>query len=151
MKKHWILASAIVVVVVGLLGGTVFAQSNEGDDQQAAEPAAEESKSDSLASRVAAILGLGAEEVEDAVAQARTDMMNEKVAERLAKAVESGRMTQEDADAYIEWFQARPEGMSPGFIGGPKGKHGRHGRGHGAFGGRGGHQTPPAPATGTSL
>ncbi|MCI0440716.1 MAG: hypothetical protein L0177_16545 [Chloroflexi bacterium] len=122
MKKRWFLAPvAIAILALGVLtAGVALAQEAETE---------EDSVISSLASRVAAILGLDEATVQDALDQARTEIQDEALQNRLAELVEQGVITQEQADEYLEWYQARPEGI-PGF--GP----GRHGRGFG-FGGRG--------------
>jgi hypothetical protein len=62
--------------------------------------------------------------------------------------VEQGRLTREQADAYIQWYQARPEGV-PGFRGfGFWEGFGGHGRGleHGFKGWGERHRFIPAPS-----
>lgn len=86
-----------------------------------------------LAERLAAELGLETADVEAALEKVTTDLREERRAERLdqmeqrlADAVESGRLTQEQADALLAAAEA---GEGLGFGRG-------HGRGHGGhFGG----------------
>ncbi len=109
MSRRWIVGLLMVgVVVLGVTGGTVLAQG-EGEDG--------ESPVKSFASRVAAILGLDVDKVEDAFTQARGEMQDEALQARLDDMVESGRMTQEQAHEYKDWFQARPESFAPGLQG----------------------------------
>ncbi len=142
MKKVLVGSLLIVTLVIGVTGGTVLAQSADEEGSGVAR---------TLADRVAEILGLDSATVADAIEQARSDMVDERIAERLAAAVESGRLTQEQADAQLEWFQARPDSIGPGFGHGFRGhKFGRGGHRRGGF--RGGftprfrQQTPPPPA-----
>ena len=55
--------------------------------------------------RVAEILGIEEEKVNDAFNQARKEMFES----RLKEAVESGKLTQEDADEKLEWLKSNPE------------------------------------------
>ena len=134
MKKRWFVATLLVgVLAIGLTGGTVLAQT---DGTSSDSPVGK------LASKVAAILGLGETQVQDALKQAVGELQDEALQRKLDRLVEIGRLTQEKADAYYEWYQSRPEGIFPG----------RGLGGHGFFrGGHGGHgigfwqQTPPAP------
>ena len=141
MRKRWIVASFLVgLLTVGLAGGAVLANEHEGD-----------SPITGFAARVAGILGIDEAQVEAAFQQARQEMADEQLQARLDSQVEAGRITQKQADEYIEWFQARPdEGIGIG----PKGGFGGHGasqRGRGFRGGPGRHHgappTAPAPTT----
>ena len=133
MKRKWFLVPLLVgVLAVGLIGaGSVLAQTDESDEQ---------SPRQSFAARVAAILGLEEAEVQDAFQQARREMENEALQQRLERLVEAGRLTQEQADEYLEWYQSRPDSLAPiapfGGHGGPGGFKG-FGRGfphHRGFG-----------------
>jgi hypothetical protein len=97
-----------------LAGGATFAQTPDGG----------ESAVKTFASRVAEKLGLTEEAVETAMKESRQEMQDERVTAKLDAMVGSGRITRDQADAYIEWYKARPQDLIglPGF-----GKH-WHGR-----------------------
>ena len=130
-KRRWIVtAAAVGLLVVGVTGGTLMAQQG-GDDDGGAGPK-------SFAARVAEILGLDTETVEDALDQARRDMLREK----LDAAVEKGLIDQAKADEILEWLAEKPDGTPPWLMGdgdGKKGFRGDHKRGamkgFGLFGG----------------
>ena len=125
MKRKLMISVMMVVMVVGLTGGVVMAQPNEPDRTGPLQ---------GLASRIAAILGLDEQQVQDALDQARTEMKNEAMQSKLASLVEQGRLTQEQADEYARWYESRPPSIGPG-LGGRK--FGHHGRGFGRrFGGQ---------------
>jgi len=105
MKRRWVLATLFVVVLtLALAGGAVMAHVNgtEGD-----------SISNTLASRVAVILGLDEAQVQEALEQAAKELRRERQdqasQQRLNRLVEQGRLTQQQADEQQEWFEARPE------------------------------------------
>lgn len=124
MKRRWVVISAIVgMLVLGLGGGAVMAQEAEPEGG---------SRLQSLASRVAAILGTDQAQVEDAIQQAKREMQDEALQLKLDGLVEAGNLTQDEADAYRDWHQARPDTGGTGFHG-----PGHHGRGRGGFGFRG--------------
>ena len=140
-RKHWFITSlTVVVLVLGIGGGTVLAQegSTNGDTPLK-----------SFVSRVASILGLEEQQVQDAFQQAAKEIQDERVQRKLDLLVERGRLTQEQADEYKAWYDSRPEGLSPGF-----GSFGRHGLFRGSRGyGRGfcKHRAPaPEDSTATS-
>ena len=93
-------AMAMAVVAIGVVSlGVALAQGPKGDGSVAG----------SLAARVAEILGLDAAEVGDAISQARTELRDEAVQEKLTALVEKGLITQEQADEKSSWFQSKPE------------------------------------------
>ena len=92
---------SMAVVAVGVISfSVVIAQGNEGNDSNASK----------LAIKVAEILGMEAEVVDDAITQARKELRNEAVQHKLNALVEKGRLTQEQADEHFNWIQLRPEG-----------------------------------------
>lgn len=142
MKKHWLLVPILVgVLALGITGGIALAQGGGTGDA---------SPWSSFTSRVAAILGLDEAKVQDAFDQAARDMQDEALRERLDNQVEQGRLSQEQADEYYEWYQSRPEGLlSPGLpFGGFRGpwfdRGGMWGglRGHGKWFNHGAPATP---------
>ncbi len=129
-KPRWLIVGLLTgVMAVGIMGGTALAHTNGEDGGSPIQ---------SVASRVAGILGLAETDVQDALQQARTEMQNDVLQHRLDHKVEQGLITQEQADEYQEWYLSRPEGLSPrrhlGF------------RGFGGFHHRGGHYES-APST----
>ncbi len=141
MKRRWIFVPLLVgLLAIGVTGGAVFAQ---GDGTGGDSPA------QSFVSRVAAILGLDEAQVQDAFKQATREMQDEAVQQKLARLVEQGRLTQEQADEYLEWYQSRPDTLPPGlpFRGlGGRGFFGERFRGGHGFGGMKFYQeAPPTP------
>ena len=49
--------------------------------------------------------------VDDAIKQAREELRDEAIPKKLDALVEKGRLTQEQADEYLNWIQSRPEGL----------------------------------------
>ncbi len=97
-KKFLIIAAIVVVVLIIGIAGVALAQTNDSGSTQ----------SKSFAARVAVILGIDQQKVEDAFTQAQKDMTNEAMDARLKALVDSGKITQEQADQYQQWWQSRP-------------------------------------------
>jgi len=141
MRKRWMITSFLVgLLTVGVAGGAVLANDDEDG-----------SSINGFAARVAGKLGIDQTQVEDAFKQAREEMADERIQAKLDAQVEAGRITQEQADEYIEWYQSRPyDGIGIG----ERNRTGGQGffkRGRGSRGGFGHHggvrPTAPAPTT----
>ena len=107
-KKVKLLVAVLVAVVMLTASGvaTVVAQEEPQDP-----PPGEEETSDGLLARVAAILGISEEELTGAFKQAKQEMREEKISNFLAKAIEKGLITEEEAEEIKEWWLSRPEAL----------------------------------------
>ena len=129
-RNQLLVLFTVALLALGITGGAVLAQEagtqNEGSRK-------------SMASRVAAILGLGQEEVDDAFKQAGREMQDEKFENRMDRLVEKGQITEAEAVEAVDWYQSRPEDIGPGHRGSRMKGSGRHrfGSSFGAFGMRG--------------
>ncbi len=106
-KKLAIVAALALVVLAGSIGGVVVAQNR--DDSQP------EAQHEALLARVCEIyqeksgVAIDQELLKDSFAEAQAEMRDEAVQNRLANLVEKGRITQDEADQCLEWWQARPD------------------------------------------
>lgn len=103
-----VLLFAVTVLALGLTGGVIWAQEGNTPDEGARH---------SMASRVAAILGLGEAEVEAAFQQAGREMQEDKFDMRMDRLVEKGQITEDEAVEAVDWYKARPENIGPGHRG----------------------------------
>ena len=93
MKKRRLFPITLVVLVgLAIIGGVVSAQDG-GQDTGV------------FTQRVAQILNVNETALQDAMIQARQELAQEKV----AAAVESGKITQEQAARKLVWIEATPE------------------------------------------
>ena len=104
-KRVKILVSALVVVLLLTVGGvaTVMAQEEPTPTPEAK----------GLLARVAEILDIPKEDLTNAFKQAQQEMREEAFIRFLDKAVEEGRLTQEEADGIKEWWEQKPEALDP--------------------------------------
>ncbi len=105
-RKRWVLISVLAALLaLAVAGGTALAHGwwRGGDP----------SSNQDLMARIATTLGLEQQAVEDAFRQAYNDTRRlaeeEALKARLDRLVEAGRITQEQADQYMEWFRSRPD------------------------------------------
>lgn len=128
-KKMKVLIAVLVAVLTLTVSGAVAVLAQENEE---VEPDEEEllgelneimprvkmfvsTESSELLSRVAEILGISEEEMSDAFAQAKQEMMAERCEEAfyefLEQAIEEGLITEEEAGEIREWWEQRPEAL----------------------------------------
>ena len=106
MSRRWIFATLVTgALAMGVLGGTVLAHDGGTDGSSPLQ---------SFTSRVAGILGLDESQLLDAFKQASQELESFTLQRSLDRQVELGRLTQEQADEYLDWYQARPDSLSSG-------------------------------------
>jgi hypothetical protein len=91
---------ATAVLLAGSIGGVALAQTGSTGDTTSGK---------TLLARVAAILGIDRQKVEDAFAQARREMRDEALDSYLKNLVDKGKITQQQADQYKAWVKSRPD------------------------------------------
>ncbi|PKB63532.1 MAG: hypothetical protein BZY80_07150 [SAR202 cluster bacterium Io17-Chloro-G2] len=136
-RNLFLVLFSAAVLAVGITGGAILAQENDTQDDAAhGDSAQDDSTRKSKASRVAEILGLGEEEVQDAFQQAGKEMRDERFQSRMDRLVEKGQITEGEAVEAVEWYQSRPENIGPGRRGFSMKGRGHRGPGarFGAFG-----------------
>ena len=125
MRKKWFLVPVVVGVIASVSITAIFAQTPAPNGGSPAK---------TFASRVASILGLSETQVQSAIDQASNEMHNDAIKAKLDRMVADGKLTQAQADEYLKWYEAKPEGIHGFGFGGPMGKHGQRGFGPGEHG-----------------
>jgi hypothetical protein len=124
-KKVILSAVLAVILLLGTLGGVVLAQDDGGNETQV------EDRCGVLLDKISTIyeantgVSIDQEGLKQAFAQAHREMATAAVETHLQRLVGDGVITQEEADEYLEWWQARPDVQ----LGGP----GLRGLGGGGF------------------
>jgi hypothetical protein len=142
-KRKWFIPVVVVSVllIAGIVGGVVAAGSDSSGNAEDQSQITDQYQA--LLDRVCAIyeektgVAIDSEQLRDALDQAQGDLQEEALETRLQNLVDEGKITQEKADNYLEWWQSRPdiEVPLPG-LGGPS--HGggmMQARGFGPLGG----------------
>ena len=128
MKKRlsiFLIGTAVsVVALVGAFAGLAAAQSSADDND-----------SQTFVERVAAILGIESDDLEDAMQQVKEEIHSERRDAKFAELVENGTLTQEESDAIEEWQDSKPEIE---FTSGDRDGEGKRGWGRKGFGHHGG-------------
>lgn len=105
MKRKWLMIPLVTgILAAGITGATVLAHNADGE---------QESPKSKVATKVAEILGIeNTQSVIDALQEATQEVRSESLQHRLDDLVEAGRLTEAQAGAYFEWYEARPEGTN---------------------------------------
>jgi hypothetical protein len=137
--KRFIIAMSIAAVLAIASVGIVLAQDN-GDENET-QPQA---RNVALLERVCEIYqdntgtAIDAEELQNAFAEAQTEIRAATIEARLARMVENGVIDEAQAEEFQEWWESRPEDLPFGLgLGGHRIQRG--------FGGPGGFGPPPLP------
>jgi hypothetical protein len=104
-----VLAAVLTLTVVGVT--VALAQDDELPTPTRGE------LQESFLTKVADNLGISLDELQAAITSAQQEIREEALTSRLDKAVEEGRLTQEEADAIKEWWEQKPDCLGAGFSG----------------------------------
>ena len=134
-KRKWFIPVVVVSVLLigGIVGGVVVAGSDSSSNTE--DQGQTTDRYQALLDRACAIyeektgVAIDSEQLKDALDQARSEMRDEALQNLLEKLVDEGKITQEEADQYLEWCQSRPDIELP--------RLGGHGHGGGLMWGRG--------------
>ena len=109
-KKFVILGLLAAVLIAGAsIGGIALAQGDDTEDDS--QPA---SVTNTLWDKVATILqddgvNVTSEQLKNAFKEAQGQIQTEALQNRLNKLVAEDKITQEEADDYLKWFESRPD------------------------------------------
>jgi hypothetical protein len=133
-KKVVLLAAvAVAVLIAGVVAGVTLAQSGNGNGNETQA----NTRYQELLNKVATIyqqntgVTIDPQQLETAFAQAQQQMQSEALQTWLQNLVTQGKITQTQADQYLQWWQSRPNIPSLEL---PRGGGMIWGRGHGCFG-----------------
>lgn len=141
-KRKWLVigvAVAVVILIGGILGGVVYAQSGSTTTTTTTTT----NPQDTLMAKVASILGIDQTTLENAFTQAKKDVQSDNLSNYLQSLVTAGKITQDQADQYLQWWNSQP--ALPNGVNVPGFGMGRMGFGGGFRGMRG--CVPPALET----
>jgi hypothetical protein len=115
-KRKWFIPVVVasVLLIGGITGGVVAANNSSsnttaGNETQAAD------QYQALLDKVCAIyeentgVALDSGQLKAALEQARSEMQDETLQNWLQGLVDKGKITQEEADQYLTWWQSRPD------------------------------------------
>lgn len=107
-NKKWIIVTvllATLVLMAGVVGGMAYAAT--GTATSANTTTSDPAKT--LYAKVATILGIDQTKLEAAFKQAQNQIRDEQLTAQLKSMVDQGTITQAQADAYLKWWQSRPD------------------------------------------
>lgn len=102
-KKFIIIAVLVAVAIAGCIGGVAIAQTEEEDTQ-----------AETIYDKVTAVLNangveITSDQLKDAFIEVRNQERTAAIEKILDKLVENGKIEQEEADEYLQWWSDRPD------------------------------------------
>ena len=115
-KRKWFIPVVVVSVLLigGIVGGVVVAAGSDSSSD-AEDQSQTTDRYQALLDRACAIyeektgVAIDSEQLKDALDQARSEIQEEALESWLQDLVDEGKITQEEADQYLEWWQSRPD------------------------------------------
>jgi uncharacterized membrane protein len=116
-KRKWFIPAVVVSVLLigGIVGGLVVAGSDSSSNATAGNQTQATDRYQALLDRTCAIyeentgVAIDSGQLRDALEQAQSEMRDEALQSSLQNLVDQGKITQEEADQYLEWWQSRPD------------------------------------------
>ena len=100
---------SLVLVIASVLGGTMVLAADPETTTTPTTTSTVTSVRDNFLNALAAKLNITVDELKSAIAEAKSETIDQMVKDRLDNLVSQGKITQEEADQYLEWWQARPD------------------------------------------
>ena len=112
-KREWFVPVMVVSVLLigGIVGGVVVAAEDSSNDTESKIA----DRHQALLNRACAIyeeetgVAIDSGQLKDALDQARSELRDEALQNLLEKLVDEEKITQEEAEQYLEWWQSRPD------------------------------------------
>jgi hypothetical protein len=115
-KRKWFIPVVVAsVLLIGGVTGGLVAANNSSSNTTAGNQTRATGQYQALLDRVCAIyeentgVAIDSGQLKDALEQARSEMQNEAVKSWLQNLVDKGKITQGEADQYLNWWQSRPD------------------------------------------
>jgi len=109
-KRLIFIVVTLAVILAGTIGGAVLA-ADDGNESEV------DTRHETLLDRVCDIyfektgITIDQDVLKDTFAQARSDMHAESIGKYLQSLVDQNKITQEQADDYLEWWQRRSDSI----------------------------------------
>jgi hypothetical protein len=113
-KRKWLIPVVLSVVLIGGITGGVIAAADNGSSSTVAQNQTAD-RYQALLDRACAIyqektgVTIDSGQLKIALQQAQSEMRDEALKNRLQGLVDKGKITQQEADQYLEWWQSRPD------------------------------------------
>jgi hypothetical protein len=110
-RKFVLVTVLATLALVGSISGIVLAQNGDNSQPNAANQTANQALLDRACEIYQENTGVAIDQqaLKDAFAQAQSEKLQEALDSRLQSLVDEGKITQDQANQYKEWWQSRPE------------------------------------------
>lgn len=112
-KKLFFVSLAVALIAAGITVGVMFALGTVFDDDDDKEYG-KRIRYGQMTGEIAALLDIEEEQLESAIKKAAKERQHKVLQSRLDGMVEKGTLSQEQADAYLDWYKDKPDVPFPG-------------------------------------
>lgn len=114
LRRKWFIPVVLSLLLIGSVVGGLVALADDSSTNPE-DQAQTVGRYQILLDRACAIyeeetgVAIDSEQLRDALNQARAELHEEALKNRLQNLVDEGHITQEEADQFLEWWQSRPD------------------------------------------
>ncbi len=114
LRRKWFIPVVLSLLLIGSVVGGLVALADDSSTNPE-DQAKTVGRYQILLDRACAIyeeetgVAIDSEQLRDALNQARGELHEEALKNRLQNLVDEGHITQEEADQFLEWWQSRPD------------------------------------------
>ena len=114
LRRKWFIPVVLSLLLIGSVVGGLVALADDSSTNPE-DQAQTVGRYQILLDRACAIyeeetgVAIDSEQLRDALNQARGELHEEALKNRLQNLVDEGHITQEEADQFLEWWQSRPD------------------------------------------
>ena len=114
LRRKWFIPMVLSLLLIGSVVGGLVALADDSSTNPE-DQAQTVGRYQILLDRACAIyeeetgVAIDSEQLRDALNQARGELHEEALKNRLQNLVDEGHITQEEADQFLEWWQSRPD------------------------------------------
>ena len=113
-KRKWLVPVVLSIVLIGGIAGGVMAAADSSSSGSVAQNQTTDRLQDLLDEACAIYqentgVAIDSQQLKDALEQAQSEMRDQALENWLQDLVGKGKITQGEADQYLEWWQSRPD------------------------------------------
>ena len=99
----------IIILISSIVGGVVFAQDSDSSSDTSTTTTTIVSRQDTFLSALAAKLNISIDQLKTYIKEAQNETQSQYMRDKIDALVAAGKITQDEADQYLEWWNSKPD------------------------------------------